>query len=380
MQDLMPPIKFEDGHELKFKVHGSGRQPYSQDLITPLCRSLKPSIFGVLQDTFMMMEQPPNWFLNQDFSPAKSCFYFPSDGGACMPQRPGINCANVLKKVDVPISMSKFAQKQVWDLYKIKTEYIPHAIDTNVYKPLSPEERAKLKAKWGFDERMVYNGKPNFVVGSVFRNQGRKMPDRMYKSFSLFAKDVPEARLFLHTDPQDMAQSFDTIQMLRDLNILHKTVFTGMKYWKGFNYSEMNDIYNTMDIFFLSTSGEGWGIPITEAMSAGIPTVITDYTTTREQIIDNGQCGEAVDLAGVKKENNPWVHEKEILDGTLTGSWQVERGIMSVHDGAEKLHKLYDNASLRSRYADVARKKALKYYDWDVVINDWERVFNRMIE
>jgi glycosyltransferase involved in cell wall biosynthesis len=117
----------------------------------------------------------------------------------------------------------------------------------------------------------------------------------------------------------------------------------------------MNKVYNVMDVFFLSTSGEGFGVPIIEAMAAEIPVVVTDYTTTPELVLDDGQCGLAV----------PIYNE-------LTGSWNVERGLINIEKAAQALTNLYDNKKTRERFGKTGRKKVLKQYTWKEVIRQWE--------
>jgi len=48
--------------------------------------------FDILLDTFMLFPH----LLNKDLSPAKTIFWYPSDGGAGMPK----GCESILKKVD----------------------------------------------------------------------------------------------------------------------------------------------------------------------------------------------------------------------------------------------------------------------------------------
>jgi len=344
-QTIPPGFKFEDGRELKFKIMGTGKMLYSQDLLVPRIRELKPDIFGVLLDSFMLYP----WILNLDFAPAKSIIYFPSDGGGGLPQF----CENVLKKFNVKVAMSKYAQKQVFDLYGIKAEYIPHAIDTSNYYALDEGRRKELKTKWGFQDK--------FVVGVVSRNQGRKMLDRMIKSFAIFAKNHPDAILFMHLDPQDVSAVFDIKLLIQRHKIQNRCVFTGMKFYKGFDYKQMNEIYNLMDVFFLPTSGEGFGVPIIEAMGCEVPCIVTDYTTTQELLIENGQCGIPVPIC------TDW-----------TGSWSVERGIMDIPKAVEALETLYNDKELRKKYGKVGREKVLKYYDWKVVGPMWDNLINKM--
>jgi len=56
-------------------------------------------------------------------------------------------------------------------------------------------------------------------------------------------------------------------------------------------------------VSFLSTSGEGWGIPLVEAMSCKVPVVATNYTTIQEIVVDN-KAGFGVKLAGVEEMTN----------------------------------------------------------------------------
>lgn len=342
-QTLLPGVKLEDGEEFKFTTHGNGMQPYFFDIMSPKIKELKADVFGILLDTFMLYPH----FLNIDTSPAKTLFYFPSDGG-----RFPIGCENILRKVDIPVAMSMYAQKQVKDLYGIHAEYIPHAIEPEVYKPLSEKERALLKAKYGFSNR--------FIIGCVARNQGRKMLDRALPAFKLVADKMPNAIMLFHTDKTDPASYFNFDDMINYYGLNNRVFFTGTKYFKGFDYKKMNEVYNLMDIFFLPTSGEGFGIPTVEAMSAGIPVLVTDYTTT-EELVTRNKSGEAIKL-----------------DTEILGNWGVFRGVMSIKDASEKLLKLYQNPLLRKEYGLNGRMSVLREYSWLPVAKQWDQLIKKM--
>jgi len=346
-QPIPPPLKLQDNTTYKFWTLGGSHQPYAQNLLQPYIKKYNIDVFGILLDTFMTYP----WLLNIDFSPAKTIFYYPSDGGGGLP----LGCENILKKVNYPVAMARYGQRQVKELYNMDTKYIPHAIDTSVYYPLSKEEKEKCKAKFGLQGK--------FVVGVVQRNQGRKMPDRMIKSFAMFCKDKPEAVLFLHTDPYDVAAPFDLINLINRYKINNRVVFTGMNFYKGFDYKEMNEIYNAMDVFFLTTSGEGFGIPTIEAAACGIPSVVTDYTTTTELLQEDGQCGLPVKLAS-----------------ELTGSWNVERAIMDDNDAVEKLNTLYHSPELREQFGKVGIEKVNKLYTWEKVGKQWVDLVEELVK
>ena len=427
-QTVPPGMKFEDGRELKFTLYGQGKEAYAKDVIVPRIRELKPDIFIVLLDTFMLYQ---TGYLNLDFAPAKTIFYFPSDGGGALPLR----CEEILKKFHVPVAMAKFGQEQALTVHGIKTEYIPHAIDQNVYFPLGKEQREILKAKYGLQGK--------FVFGSVYRNQGRKMADRMFKAFAKFAKgykkctcgiefdsrelECPiqskykkkiielentvkrlqentspgqeeliilkrqlnslneykkeyeekidlkhtiklvkgneDAILFCHSDPYDGAAVFDSMELIKRLGIENRVRFSGMTFFKGFDYKQMNEVYNVMDVFTLSTSGEGFGVPTIEAMGCGIPCVVTDFTTTQELLIERGVCGLAVPCCA-----------------NLTGSWNVERGIVDVDKLAEAYQMMYDSPTMREEMGRIGIEKIDKFYNWDTVIKDWDKLVRKMVD
>jgi len=344
-QPIPKGLKLQDGTEFKFTLLGGSPQPYAQDLLMPYIKKYKPDVFGILLDTFMTYP----WLLNLDFSPAKTIFYYPSDGGGGMP----LGCENILKKVNCPVAMARYGQRQVKALYGMDTNYIPHAIDINNYYPLPEEEKLKLRQKYGLQDK--------FVVGVVARNQGRKMLDRTIKSFAMFAKEHPNAILFMHTDPRDMAAPFDIAQLIMRYKLQNRVRFTGMTFFNGFDYKQMNEVYNVMDCFLLTTSGEGFGIPIIEAMGCKLPVVATDYTTTHELLIEEGECGIPVPISS-----------------ELTGSWNVERAIMDDNKCVEALSKLYKDAELRKRLGETGKEKVDKLYNWESVGKNWSDLMEEL--
>ena len=362
-QVIKPGATLEDNRKFNFTIVGQGREPYFRDVIEKYVKDYNINVLIILLDTFMLFD----WFLRLDLSPAKTIFWYPSDGGSAMP----LGCENILRKVDVPIAMAKFGQAQVDFVHQIKTKYIPHAIDTTKFYPLTEEERNKLRKQWGLQDK--------FVIGVVARNQGRKMLDRTIKAMAEYAKLNPNAVLLLHLDPDDVAQPFPLVSLVNRYQIQNRVLFTGMKWYKSFVDEDMNKVYNLFDIFLLTTSGEGFGIPIIEAMACKIPVLATNYTTTKELVLDN-KAGLGINLAGTDEQENPDVHCNEILDGTLTGSWSVERGICSIKDTVKKLDFLFNNPEKRKEMGQNGRNAVLEFYDWNITKKDWINIVEKLGE
>lgn len=350
-------VMLKDGFRFDFTTHGVGREAYCKDIIVPKLQILKADIFVILLDTFMVYP----WIMDMNFAPAKSVFYFPSDGGGGLPQ----DCDRLLKHFQYPVAMSKFAQRQAKEQHAMDVGYIPHAVDQNVYRPLDIIEKEQLRKEF---EVVSLNGNSvkgflwgKYVVGTVARNQGRKMLDRTIKAFAEFCKDKPDAVLYMHSDPYDGAAVFDIKQLIIRYNLENRVCFSNMRYFENFEYKDMIKVYNVMDVFLLTTSGEGFGVPTIEAMACEIPCVVTDYTTTQELLIDDGVCGIAVPLAA-----------------ELTGNWVVERALMDLGKCAEALTHLYKDRSYAGMLGVEGRKKVLRQYTWDVVLPQWKELFKRM--
>lgn len=356
--------KLPDGTEFDYKIYGEMKHEYFKSTMSKHLKKTKSDVFIILLDTFMLYP----WFLDIDTSPAKTFFWFPTDGGGGLPR----GCEQILRKVECAVAMSKFGKKQVKDYHNLDTEYIPLGTEADRFYKLPEEQRIELRNKWGLNDK--------FVIGVVARNQPRKHLDRMIKTMKLVSEKIPNAILFLHMDPNDPANPmFSLSSIIKKHNLENRVMFTGMQAHKGFDWNQMNEIYNVMDCFFLSTSGEGFGIPIIEAMSCEVPVVATGYTTTEELVILPG-AGFGVKLTGVDDiklfEKSSQDYDSLSENGTITGSWEVERGFIDIKDACDKICELYKKPELRKTMGANGRAAVMKEYDFNKHVGP---VFEKLI-
>ncbi len=363
--ELKKAILF-DGTDISFRLYGEMQHSYFKDTMSPILKKIMADRFFILLDTFMLHGND-GWFLHVDTSPAKTLFWFPTDGGGGLP----VGCINILKKIERPVAMSHFGQKQVREYHNLDVPYIPHGVNTELFYKMKDEERLKLRERYGLVDK--------FVIGVVARNQPRKHLDRTLKAMRIIAKKIPNAVLFFHLDAEDPAQPMWKIRsLIAKFGLENRCVFSGMVAYQGMPDKDMKEIYNVMDCFFLSTSGEGFGIPIIEAMACEVPVVATSYTTTPE-LVEKHKAGFGIKLAGVETIDLFAEHSKEYdfktMNGTITGSWEVERGIIDVNDAAEKIIKLYNEPKLTQIMGQNGRNAVLKYYDFEKIIGPaWEKM------
>ena len=332
-------------------LHG-GQASYAQDVLPKYFGMFRPDIFWWLLDSFMVQYFVPNQYHpGVEFHPIKTIAYVPSDGEPFVPV--GLP---VLKRMDHVVAMSKFCQAQLCDEGINNPRYIPHGIQLEHYHPVDKEQ-----ARLNWSKRLNRELRGKFIVGSVNRNQGRKNLAELMRVFASFAKDKPDVLLLFHCDPYDRASGNDLLALARWLRIDDKIVFTGHGMLDGIHESELAELYSCFDVHGSTTTGEGFGITTLEAMACGVPSIITDCTTTKELVTDPD--------AG-------WGAK---VGWTLVGTYNVLRFMVDPVDFQAKLQYAYDNPSEIKRKAQNWLK-FVRGFGWDKIYPLWRDVFKEVAE
>lgn len=251
----------------------------------------------------------------------------------------------------------------------INHRWIYHGCNPKKYYPLPEAVKLNIKKQIHY---MKITGENNiseaiglpetdFIVGTLARNQPRKNYDRNLKSFAIFAKDKPNAKLWIHAAPID--QGYNLVQLAHYLGIQDKVIFTTKNSINnGLNEEEMNLVMNMWDVHFLPTQGEGFGIPILETMSAGVPQVVSDYTSHVE----------FAKKGGLMIPLDP-------IDDFITGLPQpVERAVPKPSVCAAQLQRMYDDVEFRKQMANGARATA-EQMSWAATTPKWDSVFQELL-
>jgi glycosyltransferase involved in cell wall biosynthesis len=248
-----------------------------------------------------------------------------------------------LRKGDcVPIAMSRFGEQMLSSEFP-DVLYVPHGIETDIYKPL---ERDEIRRGMGLADR--------FVVGVVAANAGqsphRKAIAESITAFARFHATHPDAMLMLHTDMVGVNDGLDLFQLIRALKLPASSVTYSEPYLYnigGFAHEDMARLYNAMDVLLMPSYGEGFGLPLVESQACGTPVIVNDFSSMPELL-----------GAGWKVSGTPY--------WTNFGSWQQRPDVDEITDA---LGVAYERAGdLRGK----AREFAVQY-DADRVLTDhWE--------
>lgn len=260
-------------------------------------------------------------------------------------------------------------------------------INSNEFYPVENKKELKIK----------YFGKDISIVGTVMRNQRRKLlPDLMisYKKYLEYLKlsnkdDLYEkSYLYLHTSyPEDAG--WDIPALLLEYGLCDKTYFTyhcrncnnffPSKFQmgtttcqhcnnrsacvaspiNGVNTKQLNEIYNLFDIFFQYAICEGFGMPQIEAAACGIPIASVDYSAMTE-IVEN--------LKGYKIPVDRVFRELETNADRVYPDNNIASKIMF------DFFQLSEDS--KQQISTKTRQQCISTYEWDNVYKVWEECFD----
>lgn len=375
---------------------------FGQETLPLVIRKYNPDIIWTLGDPWMVehVARAPGAFERW-----KWISYVPIDRDVLCPE-----WLPSLKAPDVLVLYSKFGMEVVKKhLPRLSPELIYHGVDTDIFHPV---DKSEAKKSLGIH--------PNtFVVGYVGRNQIRKRIPRLMRAFSFWndetyctnaeikikspagytevwnARDYVKNKLLMRRekwehfkqDPKkyNSALYLHTTQgytdnndglwvgwhlseysrrygldengwgapsrvMLPDPNIVKTT--------HGLPDEHLNTVYNIMDVQVIPSNREGFCLPILEAASCGVPSIVTNYSSMPELVAD----GRGIAVDPTDFDDEPFWD----APGAMIG---IE-GLVDALDQTVALHSTGEWGGMKKKCRQFA------------VENDWNKTFmqfNRIV-
>ena len=250
---------------------------------------------------------------------------------------------------DTLVTYTQFGRRVIADAFEgeatPRIETIGHGIAPERFAPVT---RAEAR-------RVLFAGRPEledaFVVLNANRNSPRKRIDLTLEAFARFARDKPDAFLYLHMAPGGGTYVPDHAE---SLGISDRVLMTpGDDFW-GPDVPDrtLAAIYAACDVGINTSTGEGWGLVAFEHALAGAPQVLPDHTGPAELWRNRALL--------VPAEQGP--HGEAVV---------------SVTAAAAALDDLYRDAALRRDLAETARAHALDpRFDWDTIAQLWRNLLS----
>lgn len=260
-------------------------------------------------------------------------------------------------------------------------------INLEKFKPIP--EREHIKKTMGLESTIV--------IGSVMRNQKRKLIPELFASFKKLIIEYENINsdlgkniyLYLHTSYPDAG--WDIPQLLKEYEIGNRVLFTYSCKTCGFfrpclyqhpitfcpkcgNHSfsmpnvsnglsqqDLNIVLNTFDLYIQYAICEGFGMPQVEAAAAGVPVASVNYSAMVD-VINN--------LHGYPIKVNQYFKE---LETKAIRVYPDNNDLIRIIKEYIEMPKVLQE---QKRYQ--TRQLTEKYYNWDNIAKKWESYLDKL--
>ncbi len=225
------------------------------------------------------------------------------------------------------------------------------------------------------------------IVGTVMRNQKRKLYPELFEAFARFLAEAPaemarRSYLYLHTAWPDVG--WDIPRLLRETGLGAKTLFSyacrscGAAYpaffqdarahckacgrpeatfpnsQAGVSRATLAEVLGLFDVYVQYANSEGFGIPLVEAAACGLVTMATDYSAMSDVV--RKLCGIPIRVLFLLREVET----------------HCRRAIPDPADFSSKLIAfLQQPEAVRQQMGWQARRAVEQHYTWDLCARRW---------
>jgi glycosyltransferase involved in cell wall biosynthesis len=228
------------------------------------------------------------------------------------------------------------------------------------------------------------------IIGTVMRNQRRKLYPDLFKTFKMILDTVPDPEkyfLYCHTSYPDMG--WDLPELMLKEGITSKVIFTYIcietkkpystffsgptaispftnkmsgviaSVQQGASYDSLSTIMSSFDLYVQYANSEGFGLPQVEAAACGVPVAAVDYSAMHSVINQ---------LGGLSLKTKALYKEME------TGCM---RAVPDNEYAAEEICKFFNlSEEIRANTGKDIKQNFLKHFQWDKSGQVWEKYFD----
>ncbi|HEY4115763.1 MAG TPA: hypothetical protein VGM17_17030 [Rhizomicrobium sp.] len=222
-----------------------------------------------------------------------------------------------------------------------------HGIDTRCFFPLDAQGRGAVRRRLFPNHAALHDA---FLVLNVNRAYQRKRLDLTIAGFARFARERPDAWLYLHVCALSRHEDAAVRGWIAQSCVGGRILLNALNPdGTLLDIEQLNLLYNASDVGVTTAMGEGWGLGTFEHAATGAAQIVPDHTSFRE----NWQ-GAAELLPPVAREHIFY----EFAD----------MFVVSPDDVAASLARLHADAVYRRRMADAAFRRATEpRFRWNAV-------------
>jgi len=341
------------------------REDYDKQVVWT-AQQYQPDVILFLEDGFTLHNLGMK---NLAGLPIKKIHYKPLDGEVVE-----TTAIDVQRMVDMNVPMADFTRDEllkegylnVWDT-------VWHGIDLEKYYPVTVVEQRRLKQKHGFKEDDV-------VFYNYSRHNMRKHDQALLEALTIYflKPETPKnSYAFLHimdhrnVDVGDLEDFCNRVLYLKyGVNYLAEGRFIFNKKASHQNPAsddEMAEYMKMCDFVLSSSSGEGYGIIMAEAMATSKICIHAGYTTPKELLVD--------ERGGIGSRGFAIPYQTPFYSSFNTRHAHVDPNVM-----AEKIDEVVrtDPAVVKQMGVN-GRKFAERYLCWDNLAEEFKKVIKFVV-
>ena len=261
---------------------------------------------------------------------------------------------------------------------EVEETYIPHMIDTNIFK--KQDESAVLKFK---QEALKVSDTPDKLL--FFwnnRNARRKMSGSLIFWFKEYLDQVGHDKAFLlmHTDPVD-PHGQDLVAILSELGLNQGQVLLSRD---KIPPEQLAMIYNMADCTVNISDAEGFGLATFESLACETPIIVNMTGGLQEQVTDGerwfGIGIEPSSKAVIGSQDVPFIYEDRVSKEDfvqalikVTNMTKEERATLG-RQGREHVLKNYSMEQFAKRWDETLTRVHARCGSWETRknYNSWE--------
>lgn len=245
---------------------------------------------------------------------------------------------------------------------EVGSTYLPHSVDSEIFKPLSEEQVEEIK-----QSSLLPEDHSKVVFFWNNRNARRKQSGSLIFWFKEWIdnNDLKEkAQLIMHTDPsdphgQDLAHIIDHLGIEREVLLSTKKIHA----------TQLAAIYNMVDCTINISDAEGFGLATLESLSCGTP-IITTLTGGLQEQVGNGKRWFGVGIepsakAIIGSQSVPYIYEDRIKKEDF-------------HNALSKIYNMTPDK--RKKLGNEGRAHVLKNYNFEKLQEKWVEVIDSIVE
>jgi len=252
---------------------------------------------------------------------------------------------------------------------EVESVYIPHAVASDVFKPLDEKEVREYKKQ----SLTAAGNQDKFVFFWNNRNARRKQSGSLLFWFKKLLDKVGEdkACLVMHTDVND-PHGQDLGAIINNLELNNGEVMFSTQKLPA---EELAKMYNMADCTINVSDAEGFGLATLESLSCGTPIIATMTGGLQEQVTDGenffGIGLEPASKSIIGSQDIPWIYEDRLDENdvieamrTMIEMPEEERKKLG-EQGRQHVEKNYNFKDFNESWVALMEKVIKENGSWD---------------